>query len=126
MKKMALISLLLAAAVAQDELYEEGKRLFRELNCHICHHPENDAAAIGPSLRTIAAHYLGNERRLVDFLEGKAPPLIDPARYPIMKPQLLKTMHLTFEEQEALVRFLTTLLHEDEEDPWQRDLQELP
>ena len=127
-RNLTLAGWLLAGATlfAQDQLYLEGKRLFFELNCHLCHHPSDDAASIGPSLRTIAAFYIGNERRLAEFLEGKAPPIVDPARFFIMKPQLYKTMHLTFDEQEALVRFLTTLIHEKEEDKWESDLQEWP
>ncbi len=107
MKKMIIIIFLTTTMFADVDLTKKGETIFKNLNCHICHKINDDAASVGPSLRTIASHYLGDERRLVMFLKGEAKPIIDPARFEIMKPQLYKTKHMTFDEYRALAYYLT-------------------
>ncbi|WP_200762543.1 c-type cytochrome [Nitrosophilus alvini] len=109
MKKLVIVSLLICMASAQMDLTQKGKILFEKYNCNICHKPKDDAASIGPSLETIAIHYLGNERQLVEFLKGNAKPIIDPQRFEIMKPQLYKTKHMFEEDYRALSYFLTSV-----------------
>ncbi len=110
MKKFLIFAFVLASvAKAEFDLTTQGKRIFESLHCYICHAPRDDAAAVGPSLETIAVHYLGNERRLIEFLKGKAKPIIDPQRFFIMKPQLYKTMHMTLDEYRALAYYLTSI-----------------
>ncbi len=111
-RKLLLASMILYSANAQMSLTERGKELFQKYNCNICHAPTDDAASVGPSLETIAIHYLGNERRLVDFLKGEAKPIVDPARFGIMKPQLYKTKHMFAEDYRALAYYLTSV-HEN-------------
>ncbi len=109
MKKLVILTMLMAAAYAQMDLTERGKQIFLKYNCNICHAPKNDAARVGPSLETIAIHYLGNERKLIDFLKGDANPIIEPQRFMIMKPQLYKTKHMFEEDYRALAYYLTSV-----------------
>ncbi|WP_457595052.1 c-type cytochrome [Hydrogenimonas sp.] len=109
MKKLLMISLILYSASAQMSLTERGKELFMKYNCNICHAPTDDAASVGPSLETIAIHYLGNERQLMNFLRGEAKPIVDPVRFGIMKPQLYKTKHMFEEDYRALAYYLTSV-----------------
>ncbi len=108
-KKAFLLAVTLCTVYGQMDLTERGKQIFMKYNCNICHAPTDDAASVGPSLETIAIHYLGNERRLIDFLKGDSPPVIDPKRFMIMKPQLYKTKHMFEEDYRALAYYLTSV-----------------
>ncbi len=109
MKKLLVLSAMLVFVHAQMDLTDRGKEIFFKYSCNICHAPTNDAASVGPSLETIAIHYLGNERRLIDFLKGDARPIIDPQRFIIMKPQLYKTKNMFEEDYRALAYYLTSI-----------------
>ncbi len=110
MKKNILLStLLLCGYVNAMDLTARGEQIFKKYSCNICHAPKDDAGSVGPSLETIAIHYLGNERKLIDFLKGDAPPIIDPQRFGIMKPQLYKTKHMFEEDYRALAYYLTSV-----------------
>ena len=108
-KKILVFTILLGVAYAQMDLTERGKQIFLKYSCNICHKPKDDAAGVGPSLETIAIHYLGNERKLMDFLKGDANPIIEPQRFGIMKPQLYKTKHMFEEDYRALAYYLTSV-----------------
>ena len=109
-KKAAIVSILALLGYAQEmDLTKRGEQIFKKYNCNICHAPKDDAASVGPSLETISIHYLGNERKLIDFLKGDSPPIIEPQRFGIMKPQLYKTKHMFEEDYRALAYYLTSV-----------------
>jgi len=63
----------------------KGKKLFTEKTCTTCH--ALDSKVIGPSLKDIAAKYVEKNGNIVQFLKGKADPIVDtdPGQVAIMK-----------------------------------------
>ncbi len=108
MKKL-IVSLVLAQAflisnaVAEDN---KGQEIFEAKGCAICH--KSDIDTIGPSLKTIASHYLGKERDLLSYLKGQGTPIIDPARASVMDPQLIKIRSLFEDEMKALAEYMVS------------------
>ncbi len=82
----------------------DGEMVFKSHNCQACHHPEVDTT--GPSLKKIAEFYRGKKDRLISFFRGEADPIVDPARFTIMKPQINITKKLSDEELSALADFI--------------------
>lgn len=62
---------------------EEGKVVFDELKCKICHKPDKKGA--GPSLKSIAEAYEESREELHAYLKGEAVPRLD-----LGKPNLMK------------------------------------
>lgn len=63
----------------------KGKKLFTEKTCTTCH--ALDSKVIGPSLKDVAAKYAEKKGNIVQFLKGKADPIVDtdPGQLAIMK-----------------------------------------
>ena len=83
---------------------EEGKMLFDSLRCGICH--KVDTGKSTPSLKEIARSYKEKENQLLDYLEGKAEPIINPERGGTMKRYIEKTRGLKEDERKALSGFI--------------------
>ncbi len=100
MKKFLVATLALAGfALAAD-----GKAIFQSKGCGACHQPAADT--VGPSLKKIAQAYAGKEDQLVKFLKGEAQPIVDPAKFAIMKAQLTPLKGLSEEELKALAQYM--------------------
>lgn len=82
----------------------EGGALFESLKCGLCHKPEKRTA--GTSLKEIAEAYGGDQERMVVYLKGEAPALIDLGKAKIMERQLRKTKDLSPEERQELADYL--------------------
>ncbi len=82
----------------------DGKTIFQSKGCAACHNPTADT--VGPSLKKIADAYKGKENELIAFLKGQHKAIVDPAKFPIMMPQLNTTKKLTDEELKALADFI--------------------
>jgi cytochrome c len=63
----------------------KGKKLFTEKTCATCH--AVDKKVVGPALKTIAAKYAEKNANIVQFLKGKADPIVDtdPGQVAVMK-----------------------------------------
>lgn len=88
----------------QQVAVADGKSIFMSKGCGACH--QENADAVGPSLKKIASVYAGDKAKLVSFLKGEAKPVVDPAKEAIMKPQLEITKKLSSQELEALADFI--------------------
>jgi len=93
-----------ALFLASAALAADGKALFEANGCTACHNPTKDT--VGPSLMKIAEKYKGKKEELGKFLEGTAKPIVDPASFAMMKPNLTKIQALSKEERAALTDFL--------------------
>ena len=63
----------------------KGKKLFTEKTCATCHAP--DKKVVGPAIKDIAAKYAEKNANIVQFLKGKAKPIVDtdPGQVAVMK-----------------------------------------
>ncbi len=63
----------------------KGKELFAAKTCSTCH--AVDKKVVGPSLKDIAAKYAEKNGNIVQFLKGKAKPIVDtdPGQVAVMK-----------------------------------------
>ena len=100
MRKFVLI-LAIAGGTA---LAADGASIFKAKGCASCHQPNADT--VGPSLKKIAQAYAGKKDQLVKFLKGQAQPIVDPAKFAIMKPQLTMLKGLSDEELSALADYI--------------------
>ncbi len=82
----------------------DGEMIFKSKGCQVCHHPEIDTT--GPSLKKIAEYYRGKKDKLIAFFRGESDPIVDPAKFTIMKPQIHITKKLSDEELSALSEFI--------------------
>lgn len=81
-----------------------GAAIFNERGCTMCH--ASDAEMVGPSVRTIATRYSGNENGLVIYLKGQGQPIVYPEREGMMRPQLMKIGNLYEDEYRSLARYI--------------------
>ncbi|MBE0514611.1 c-type cytochrome [Sulfurimonas sp.] len=106
MAGFSVLALFLCNSWAQDISAQKGKEIFEAKGCAVCHKADMDT--IGPSLATIARGYLGKEIELVSYLRGQAPAIIDPARAPVMDPQLVKIRSLFDPDMQALATYIVS------------------
>lgn len=92
------------ATNAAFSLKNDGKAIFKKLNCQACH--MKNANIVGPSLRKIRKAYKNQEKELLQFLIGEGKPKIDPDEYSKMKPNIEAFQKLGKEEQQKLIDFL--------------------
>jgi len=97
-------TLFLTNAVAENAV---GKSIFEAKGCVMCHKPDVDT--IGPSIKTIGKSYTGKISGLITYLKGQGAPVVDPARAPVMNPQLVKIRTLSEEDMRALAEHLLSL-----------------
>lgn len=84
----------------------KGQEIFETKGCTICH--KSDVDTIGPSLRTIATHYLGKERDLLSYLQGQGTPIVNPSRAAVMEPQLIKIRSLFEDDMSDLAKYIVS------------------
>ncbi len=106
MLSLSLTTLFVGNAIAQDAMAEKGKGIFEAKGCAVCHKADMDT--IGPSLRTIATAYIGKESSLLSYLRGQGTPIVEPARAPVMDPQLVKIRTLFDEDMQALATYIVS------------------
>lgn len=82
----------------------DGKSIFTSKGCVACH--QENADAVGPSLKKIAAAYNSDKAKLTAFLKGEGKAIVDPTKEAIMKPQIEVTKKLSKEELDALADFI--------------------
>ncbi len=82
----------------------DGKELIVKKGCTLCHHPVKKI--IGPAFKDIASKYNGNAEKILNFLEGKAQPIVHPEEFQYMKPVLSQMKHATKEERTALAKYI--------------------
>ena len=92
------------AAQAQASAGKDGKTIFLENGCTACHKP--DVKSVGPALKDIAAKYNKDAGKLVKFLKGEADPIVDPAQFSVMKPNLKNTAKLPDADLKALADYI--------------------
>ncbi len=82
----------------------DGAALFKQKGCVSCH--KADVEAAGPSLKKIAQAYAGKKADLVKFLKGEGEPIVDPAKFSIMKAQLERIKGMSDAEYEAMADYI--------------------
>jgi cytochrome c len=84
---------------------EQGQILFDNRgSCFSCHNPDDNT--VGPSIKEIADIYRTKKGDMVSFLQGEADPIVDPARYSIMKTNLPITKSMTEAELKAIEAYI--------------------
>jgi len=104
MKKVMATAVLGLAISFSGAMAADGGALFKSKGCTACHQPT--VKTVGPSLKEIAQTYKGKEDQLIKFLKGEADPIVDPAKFGIMKPYLNATKNLSDEELKAMAEFI--------------------
>ena len=106
MKKIMATAVLGFAISVTGAIAADGGALFKSKGCSACH--QASVKTVGPSLKQIAQAYKGKEGDLIKFLKGEAKPIVDPAKFGIMKPQLNTTKAMSDEELKALAEFIVS------------------
>ncbi|WP_457625913.1 c-type cytochrome [Persephonella sp.] len=104
MKKIMTAAVLGLAITTAGAMAADGGALFKSKGCAACHQASVDT--VGPSLKKIAQAYKGKEGDLIKFLKGEAKPIVDPAKFGIMKPQLNTTKAMSDDELKAMAEFI--------------------
>lgn len=82
-----------------------GKEIFDGKGvCYTCHKPETKT--VGPSIKDIAKIYKEKGGSIVDFLQEKSEPIVDPSQYATMKTNFAITKNLTKDELKALEAYM--------------------
>jgi cytochrome c len=82
-----------------------GKEIFEGKGvCYTCHKPETKT--VGPSIKDIAKIYKEKGGNIVDFLQEKSEPIVDPSQYATMKTNFAITKNLPEEELKALEAYI--------------------
>ncbi len=105
--KMLILGLSLMITIFSSSILADsanGKVIFEAKGCVLCH--KKDMDTVGPSLRSIAISYSGKESTLVTYLKGQGSSIVDPARAPVMTPQLVKIRTLFEEEFRDLAEYI--------------------
>ena len=85
----------------------DGKDLTISKGCTLCHNPEKKI--IGPSFKDISKKYGGDVTKILNFLEGKSKPIVNPEEFQFMKPVLMQLKHASKEEREAIAQYIAGL-----------------
>ena len=93
--------------LASDISNIDGKSLTVEKGCTLCHHPEKEI--VGPALKDISSKYKGDATKILNFLEGKGNPIVQPEEFQYMKPVLNQLKHISKEEKEAIATYIAGL-----------------
>lgn len=97
----------ITAEVQQTD--ELGETLFNGKGaCVACH--KADVKLVGPSLQDIAKIYKEKNGDMIAFLKGEHEPIVDPANYELMKPNLALTKTFSDEELKALETYVNSHL----------------
>lgn len=92
-------------AVGEQSEVLSGRELFEQAgNCASCHQP--DKKIIGPSIKEIAEIYKKEGGDIVQFLRGKADPIVDPSQYEVMKTNFAITKAMSDAELRALEKYI--------------------
>lgn len=75
--------------------------------CIVCHQVE--VKTVGPSYREVAKVYKEKGGNIVNFLKGKAQPIVDPAQYELMKPNLEKTKLMSGDDLATIAAYIRSL-----------------
>lgn len=75
--------------------------------CVVCH--QVDVKTIGPSYKEVAKVYKEKGGNIVQFLKGNAEPIVDPALFDQMKPNLEVTKTLSGDDLAALASYIRSL-----------------
>ncbi|RXR21043.1 c-type cytochrome [Flavobacterium amnicola] len=82
-----------------------GKEIFEGKGvCYTCHKPE--IKTVGPSIKDIAKLYKEKGGSIVNFLQEKSEPIVDPSQYATMKTNFAITKNLPKEELKALEAYM--------------------
>lgn len=85
-------------------LAADGQTIFQSKGCTACHQVSVDT--VGPSLKKIANAYSGNKKGLVKFLKGNGKAIVDPAKFPVMQPNLNALKGMSDQDLNALADFI--------------------
>ncbi len=84
-----------------------GKDLTEKKACTLCHQPEKKV--VGPSFKEIAVKYNGDATKILQFLEGKSNPIVEPDEFQYMQPVIKQLKHSAKEEKEAIAKYIASL-----------------
>ena len=84
-----------------------GKDLTVKKACTLCHQPEKKV--VGPSFKDIASKYNGDATKILNFLEGKSDPIVQPEEFQYMKPVMKQLKRSKKEEREAIAKYIANL-----------------
>lgn len=102
-----------AATPAADETPEHKAfmavvdKLDAANKCIVCH--QVDTKTVGPAYREVAKIYKEKNGNIVKFLKGEAKPIVDPANFAQMQPNLEKTKLLSGEDLATIAAYIRSL-----------------
>ena len=106
MVKKILFGILSVSVLAGSSFASDGKAIFKSKGCAMCH--KETVNSVGPSVKHIAEVYKGDVNKMVAYLKGEHPAIVDPKKEAMMKRFLGKLKSLSDEELKALATYLAT------------------
>jgi cytochrome c len=103
MTKISFAFLMVLIFLAANAIADQGEDTFKTMRCGTCHRTETGTT---PSLKDIAGAYQGKGGRLIGYLKGEGPAIINPEKAGSMKRYIEKTKALSDEERKALADFI--------------------
>ncbi len=106
MVKKIVLGLVGVGFLVSTSMAADGKAIFKSKGCAMCH--KETVNAVGPSVKHIAEVYKGDVKKMVAYLKGEHPAIVDPKKEAMMK-RFLKKLHTLSEgDLEALAKYLAT------------------
>ncbi len=106
MVKKFLFGILSVSVLAGSSFAVDGKTIFKQKGCTACH--KETINTVGPSVKKIAEVYKGDVNKMIAYLKGEHPAIVDPKKAAMMKRFLGKLKSLSDEELKALATYLAT------------------
>ena len=104
MEKIALFLCGCAVLFAGTVKAGDGAALFEGQRCGVCH--KLDTGKTYPTLKEIAGVYQAKEEQLINYFNGEAEPIINPAKSATMKRYIEKTKAFSDEDRKALAKYI--------------------
>lgn len=105
MKKYSVLVLFVFLVLCTFKISAEDENpVFKSLKCNFCH--KADTGRAYPSLKEIAMAYDGDSKKLEQYLQGKAEPIVNKEKSKTMERYIEKTKVLSEDEMKSLVDYI--------------------
>ncbi len=95
------VGFLISTSMAAD-----GKAIFKSKGCSMCH--KETVNSVGPSVKHIAEVYGGDVNKMLAYLKGEHPAIVDTKKAAMMNRFLKKLHSLSEGDLKALAEYLAT------------------
>jgi cytochrome c len=106
MMKKIIFGLVGTGLLVSTSMAADGKAIFKQKGCTACH--KETVHTVGPSVKHIAEAYKGDVNKMIAYLKGEHPAIVEPKKEKMMARFLKKLHSLSEGDLEALAKYLAT------------------